>query len=453
MADLAPLAVVILAAGQGTRMHSNTPKVLHRVGGRAMLDWAIDAAQEAGAARILVVAGPHAPEVAAHAKARLGDDALAIQDQPLGTAHAVLAARAALGAFSGDLLITYADAPLINAAHFSALRGGLSGADFAVMSFEAPDPTGYGRLLLGPDGALLGIIEEKDASAAERAITLCNSGVLIGPCPVMLRVLQNVGNANAKGEYYLTDVIGLARAEGARCATVLADARSVLGVNSRGQLAQAEAEFQQRARAAVMAQGVTLIDPQTVYFSFDTRLAADVEIEPNVVIGPGVQIGAGARIRAFCHLEGVAIGEGCEVGPFARLRPGTSLAAHAKIGNFVELKNARVGEGAKANHLSYLGDCDIGARANIGAGTITCNYDGFAKHRTMIGEEAFIGSNTALVAPVRVGAGAYTGSGSVITRDIADHALAVGRARQQDYEGWAARFRAKARARKEAKGA
>ncbi len=453
MANLASLAVVILAAGQGTRMCSNLPKVLHQVGGRSMLDWAIIAAQEAGAAKIIVVAGPHAPQVGAHVEARLGKGALAIQDHPLGTAHAVLAARDSLGDFSGDLLVTYADAPLIRAAHFAALRDGLDGADFVVMGFEAADPTGYGRLILDTDGALVGIVEEKDASPAQRAITICNSGVMVGPCAQMLRLLQRVGNANAKGEYYLTDVIGLARASGARCAMVLAEERAVLGVNSRSQLAQAEAAFQAAARASALQAGVTLMDPQTVYFSFDTAIAADVEIEPNVVFGPGVQISAGARIRAFSHLEGALIGAGCEVGPFARLRPGTSLAERVKIGNFVEVKNTQMSPGAKANHLSYLGDCLVGPRANIGAGTITCNYDGFAKHRTLIGEDAFIGSNTALVAPVRVGARAYTGSGSVITRDVPAGALAVGRARQQDYAGWADQFRAKAGARKAAKDA
>lgn len=453
MSGLPPLAVVILAAGHGTRMRSDLPKVLHRVGGRAMLDWAIDAAQQAEAARIVIVAGPHAPQVGAHVVARLGEGALAIQDQPLGTAHAVLAAREALGDFAGDLLITYADAPLISAQHFAALRGGRAGAECVVLGFEAPDPTGYGRLLLEDDGALARIVEEKDASPAERAVSLCNSGVMLGPCDALLRLLGQVGNTNAKGEFYLTDVIGLARAGGARCSVVLGDARSVLGVNSRAQLAQAEAAFQAQARASALAAGVTLMDPESVFFSHDTQIAADVEIEPNVVFGPGVVIGAGARIRAFCHCEGAQIGAGCEVGPFARLRPGTVLAAGAKIGNFVETKNAQVGMGAKLNHLSYLGDCEIGGHANIGAGTITCNYDGFAKHRTVIGAGAFIGSNCALVAPVRVGAGAYTGSGSVITRDVADGALSVGRARQQDFPGWAERFRAKAAAKNGKQGA
>lgn len=445
------LAVVILAAGQGTRMRSSLPKVLHQVGGRAMLDWAIDAAQAADADKIVIVAGPHSPQVGARVRARLGEASLAIQDQPLGTAHAVLAARQALADFEGDLLISYADAPLIHGGHFAALQSARAGADFVVLGFEAADPTGYGRLILEADGALARIVEEKEASPAERAMRLCNSGVMLGPCADMLRLLQKVGNANAKGEYYLTDVIGLARAEGARCAIVQGDARSVLGVNSRAQLAEAEAAFQEGARAKALAAGVTLRDSASVYFAFDTQIAEDVEIEPHVVFGPGVRIESGARIRAFCHVEGAHIGKGCELGPFARLRPGAVLDEKVKIGNFVEVKNARIGPEAKANHLSYLGDCEIGARANIGAGTITCNYDGFAKHRTIIGEEAFIGSNCALVAPVKVGARAYTGSGSVITRDIADGALAVGRARQKDFPGWADAFRAKAAAERSPK--
>lgn len=444
MSMASQLAVVILAAGQGTRMHSRLPKVLHEVGKRAMLDWAIDAAQAARADKIVIVAAPHSPQVGARVCERLGKAALAIQDPPLGTAHAVLAARQALGDFQGDLLISYADAPLIDGGHFVALQSARAGADFVVLGFEAADPAGYGRLILGADGALARIVEDKDASPAERAVTLCNSGVMLGPCADMLRLLQRVGNANAKGEYYLTDVIGLAREEGARCAIVRGEARSVLGVNSRAQLAQAEAAFQEGARAKALAAGVTLRDPASVYFAFDTQIAPDVEIEPHVVFGPGVRIESGACIRAFCHVEGAQIGAGCELGPFARLRPGTALDAQVKIGNFVEVKNARIAAGAKANHLSYLGDCEIGARANIGAGTITCNYDGFAKHRTWIGEEAFIGSNCALVAPVKVGARAYTGSGSVITRDVPEGDLGLGRARQKDFPGWADAFRAKA---------
>lgn len=443
-----PLAVVILAAGQGTRMRSNLPKVLHPVGGRAMLDWAIDAAQAAHAARTVVVAGPHAPQVRAHAQGRLGEDGVVVQPEPLGTGHAVRAAEAALAGFEGDVAVIYADTPLIRGAHIARLQALRGGAELAVLGFEAADPAGYGRLIRSPDGWLERIVEEKDASPEEKRVTLCNSGVLLAPASQLWRLLGQVTNQNAKGEYYLTDVVGLARAAGLRIAVALGEEADVLGVNSRAQLAQAEAAFQAQARAEAMQAGATLMDPNTIYFSFDTALAQDVVVEPNVFFGPGVRVEQGARIRAFSHLEGAAIGPGCEVGPFARLRPGALLEEGAKVGNFVEVKNTRLGKGAKASHLAYLGDAEIGARANIGAGAITCNYDGFAKHKTIIGEEAFIGSDTALVAPVRVGARAYTGTGSVITRDVADGALAVARGRQRELEGWAERFRAKAAAAK-----
>jgi len=443
-----PLAVVILAAGQGTRMRSKLPKVLHAVGGRAMLDWSIDAAAGAGAARTVVVVGPHSPSVGAHAEQRLGAASVAMQREPLGTAHAVRAAEAALRDFVGDVAVIFADSPLIRADHLQALQALRAQADIVALGFEAADPRGYGRLLRGPDGGLEGIVEDKDATAEQRAITLCNSGVLLAPAERLWALLAQVDNANAKGEYYLTDIVRLGRAAGLRAAIALGEEADVLGVNSRAQLAQAEAAFQARARAAAMEAGVTLIDPATVYFSFDTALEQDVLVEPNVFFGPGVRVEAGARIRAFSHLEGAQIGPGCEVGPFARLRPGARLGEGAKIGNFVEVKNATLGPGAKANHLTYLGDADVGARANIGAGTITCNYDGFFKYRTTIGEEAFIGSDTALVAPVRVGARAYTGSGSVITKDVPEGALSVARGRQKNLEGWADRFRAAAQKKK-----
>jgi bifunctional UDP-N-acetylglucosamine pyrophosphorylase / glucosamine-1-phosphate N-acetyltransferase len=437
-------AAIILAAGQGTRMKSDLPKVLHQVGGRAMLDWAIAAARRVGAGRVVVVAGAHAPAVGAHVEQALGAGAIAIQDPPLGTAHAVRAAEASLAGFEGDVIVLYADAPFVPAARIEemfALRAAKGG--LVALGFEARDATGYGRFILGGDGALERIVEHKDASEAERAVKLCNSGVLCADARVLFQLLSMVKNENAKGEFYLTDVVGLARSSGFATHVVVGEEADAMGVNSRAELAAAEAAFQARARAAAMEAGVTLIDPGSVFFSHDTEIANDVVIEPNVFFGPGVRIGKGARIKAFCHIEGAEIGAGANVGPSARLRPGTKLGAGVKIGNFVEIKNATFGAKAQASHLTYVGDADIGARANLGCGTITCNYDGFDKYRTVIGEDAFIGSDTALVAPVKVGDRAYTGSGSVITKDVPDDALAVARGRQSNIEGWAKKFRAK----------
>lgn len=437
-------AAIILAAGQGTRMKSDLPKVLHPVGGRAMLDWAIAVAQAAGAERMVVVAGAHAPQVGAHVAKQLGPGSIAIQDPPLGTGHAVRAAEAALAGFEGDVIILYGDAPFVPSERIEeifavrAAKGGI-----VVLGFEARDPTGYGRLVVGADGALERIVEHKDASAAERAVKLCNSGVMCADARVLFQLLSLVKNENAKGEYYLTDVVGLARSSGFTTHVVVGEEADAMGVNSRAELAAAEAAFQARARAAAMEAGVTLIDPGSVFFSYDTIIANDVVIEPNVFFGPGVRIAKGARIKAFCHIEGAEIGEGAHVGPSARLRPGTKLGANVKIGNFVEIKNATFGAKAQASHLAYVGDADIGARANLGCGTITCNFDGFDKYRTTIGEDAFIGSDTALVAPVKVGDRAYTGSGSVITKDVPDDALAVARGRQHVLEGWAKKFRDK----------
>ncbi|NDC58459.1 MAG: bifunctional UDP-N-acetylglucosamine diphosphorylase/glucosamine-1-phosphate N-acetyltransferase GlmU, partial [Alphaproteobacteria bacterium] len=401
-------AAVILAAGQGTRMKSRTPKVLHKVGGRAMLDWAIDSAERLGCARIVVVVGTHAPEVRAHAEARLGAGAIAVQDPPLGTGHAVRAAEAALAGFAGDVVVTYADAPLVRPetiAELFALRE--AGAGIAVLGFEAADPTGYGRLMRDESGALLRIVEHKDATEGERAVTLCNSGLLAADAAVLFSLLSMVRNDNSKGEYYLTDVIGLGRSSGFGARVAIAPEDEVQGCNSRMELAAAEAAFQARSRAAAMADGATLIDPNTVYFSYDTRIGQDVTIEPGVFFGPGVVVEDGALVRAWSHLEGAHVGPEASVGPFVRLRPGAALGRKVKIGNFVEVKNATFGEAAQASHLTYVGDADVGARANLGCGTITCNYDGFDKFRTVIGEDAFIGSDTALVAPVRVGARAY----------------------------------------------
>jgi bifunctional UDP-N-acetylglucosamine pyrophosphorylase/glucosamine-1-phosphate N-acetyltransferase len=423
-------------------MKSALPKVLHPVGGRAMLDWVIAAARGAGAERVVVVTGAHAPSVGEHASKALGPGAVAIQDPPLGTAHAVRAAEANLGGFEGDVAILYADAPLASAARIEemfALREAKGG--LVVLGFEAADPTGYGRLILSEGGGVERIVEHKDATAAERAVSLCNSGILCADAGVLFQLLSMVKNENAKGEYYLTDVIALGRSSGFSPHVMVGQEADALGVNSRAELAAAEAAFQNRARLAAMEAGVTLIDPRSVFFSFDTEIANDVVIEPNVYFGPGVKIARGARIKAFCHIEGAEIGEGAQVGPSARLRPGTKLGARAKIGNFVEIKNAIFGEKAQASHLTYVGDADVGARANLGCGTITCNYDGYDKYRTTIGEDAFIGSDTALVAPVKVGARAYTGSGSVITKDVPDDALAVARGRQHVLEGWAKQFR------------
>lgn len=440
-------AAIILAAGQGTRMKSKTVKVLHSVGGRPMLDWSVDLARKSGADRIVTVYGAHSPAVKTAAEA-LGTQT-ALQDPPKGTGHAVLAAREALADVEGAAIVLYADTPLITpqtvAKVFAALE---DGASVAVLGFEPEDPAAYGRLITDGEGNLDRIVEYKDASEAERAVRLVNSGVLAAPAPLLLELLGEVGNDNANGEYYLTDVVGLARARGLKAVVVKADAGEVLGVNSRGDLAAAEAAFQARMRKQAMADGVTLVAPETVFFSHDTQIARDVIVEPNVVFGPGVKIGEDAVIHAFSHLEGASVAQGASVGPYARLRPGAELGAGAKVGNFVEVKKSQLGEGAKVSHLTYIGDASIGANANIGAGTITCNYDGYDKHRTVVGEGAFIGSNTCLVAPVTVGAGAFTGTGTIVTENVEADALALARTPMTTKSGWAARFRAAKEARK-----
>ena len=449
-----PRAAVILAAGQGTRMKSPTPKVLHRIGGRTLLDHAIDTAQALNCERIVVVVGAHSPQVGEHARKRLGEGATVVQDPPLGTGHAVLAAREALADFDGDVVVTYADCPLLTAPTIEPLfamrdasaRGG--GADVAVLGFEAANPTGYGRLILAPGHVLLRIVEEKEADDTVKQVKHCNSGVLAADRAVLFDLLSQVRNDNAKGEYYLTDVVGLAHERGLSTRAAFASEAAVQGVNSQGELAAAEAVWQAARRAAFLVEGVTMPAPETVHVSWDTRLAAGVAVEQFVVFGPGVSVASGAVIKAFSHLEGAAVGEGALIGPYARLRPGAEIGPDAHIGNFVEVKKVKVGAGAKANHLSYLGDGSIGPKANIGAGTIFCNYDGFDKFETHVGANAFIGSNTALVAPVRVGEGAMTGSGSVITKDVEDGALALGRAPQSDKAGWAAKFRAMKAAKK-----
>ena len=415
---------VVLAAGMGTRMRSALPKALHPIAGRPMLRHLIDAAAPVFA-RIVVVVGPGMEALAAAA----APHPVVVQQDRLGTAHAARQAEALFGA--GEVAVLYADNPLIRAETLRRLRDRRAQGDagLALLAFRAADPGAYGRVIL-EGGYVTRIVEAADASAAERAETLCNAGALIGPAADLRRWLGLVRADNARGEYYLTDVVALARAEGVRVAAVEADAAELAGINSRAELAAAEAVVQARLRAAAMAGGATLTAPASVFLSADTVLEPDVTIGPNVVFGPGVRVETGAEIRAFCHLEGCAVGRGAIVGPFARLRPATVVGAGAHVGNFVELKAVALGAGAKANHLTYLGDATVGAGANIGAGTITCNYDGAAKHRSDIGAGAFIGSDTALVAPVRVGAGAVTGAGSVITEDVPDGALALGRARQ-----------------------
>jgi bifunctional UDP-N-acetylglucosamine pyrophosphorylase / glucosamine-1-phosphate N-acetyltransferase len=439
---------IILAAGEGTRMKSARPKVLHEIAGRSMLGHALSALTEAGASRVAVVVGPDRADVAEEARRFLPGAEVFTQAERLGTAHAALAAAAALERAEDDVVVAFADTPLVEAATFGRLRAPLaSGATAAVLGFEAADPFGYGRLVTDQDG-LAAIREEKDASPEERRITMCNAGLMAIRGDRALALLRAVGNRNVKREYYLTDVVEIARAAGERVVVVTAPEAEVMGINDRAQLAEAEAIVQARLRKGAMRAGVTLVAPDTVFFSLDTEIASDVLVEPYVVFGPGVRIESGAVIHAFSHLEGARVARGASVGPYARLRPGASLGERSRIGNFVEVKNAEIGAGAKANHLAYLGDATIGEGSNIGAGTITCNYDGFEKHRTEIGKGVFIGTNSSLVAPVAIGEGAYVGSGSVITDDVPADALALGRGRQAVKQGWAKAFRDKASARK-----
>lgn len=422
-------------------MRSSRPKVLHEVAGRPMLAHVLDAVREAGATRIAVVVGPDREDVARAAREAAPEAPIHVQRERLGTAHAVLAARPELERGLDDVVIAFADTPLIEAGTLARLRAPLAeGAGVAVLGFEAANPAGYGRLVL-KGGELIAIREERDASEPERAITLCNAGLMALRGDAALALLDRIDNSNVKGEYYLTDTVALAREVGLSAKVVAADESEVQGVNDRAQLAQAERALQARLRARHMAAGVTLIAPETVFLSADSRIGRDVVIEPHVVIGPGVVVEDGAVIHAFSYLERARVGPGASVGPFARLRPGADLGRKAKVGNFVEIKNASLGEGAKVGHLTYLGDATIGREANIGAGTITCNYDGMAKHRTVVGEEAFIGSNSSLVAPVTVGKGAYVGSGSTVTANVPAGSLAVARGRQVVKEGWATAFR------------
>ena len=434
---------IVLAAGLGTRMKSDRPKVLHAAAGRSLLGHVLAAAAALAPRRIVTVIGPGMDEVAAAARAAVPEVAIATQAERRGTADAVAAAQGDTAGVAPVTLVLYGDVPLVRPETLERLVAAVeAGARLAVLGFEAGDPTGYGRLIVDGDGRLSAIREELDASPDERTLTLCNSGLMAVDSALLWRLLPRIGEANAKNERYLTDLAGLAAGEGERAAIVRCPQDEVLGVNSRRDLARIEACFQVRLREAAMAGGATLVAPETVFLCHDTRIGRDVVIEPNVTFGPKVTVADGVVIRSFCHIEGAEIAVRAVIGPFARLRPGARIGEGAHIGNFVEVKNSRIAAGAKANHLAYLGDADVGAGANIGAGTITCNYDGAAKHRTDIGDNAFIGSNSALVAPVRIGEGAYIGSGSVITRDVPPDALGLARARQEVKVGWAARFRA-----------
>jgi bifunctional UDP-N-acetylglucosamine pyrophosphorylase/glucosamine-1-phosphate N-acetyltransferase len=451
-AQATPIAAIILAAGKGTRMKSDLHKVLHPIAGRPMLLHLAAAVAELGAERTVVVTGAGREQVEA-AVAPLGI-ATALQAEQLGTAHAVLQAEAALGDFAGDVLILYGDVPLVSSATMRRMLDTLQGpsAPTAVVLGFRPDlPGAYGRIIADADGRIAKMVEAKDATQEELAETLCNSGLMAVRAADLFRLLALVGNDNAAGEYYLPDIVMLAQGEGAASIVIETHADEVAGVNSRGELATVEASWQAKRRVLAMADGATLIAPDTVWFAYDTVVGRDVVIEPNVFFGPGVAIADGATIHGFSHIEGATIGEGAQVGPYARLRPGAVLGEGAKIGNFVEMKKAVLGAGAKANHLTYLGDAEIGAGANIGAGTITCNYDGFFKAKTVIGEGAFIGSNSALVAPVTIGAGAIVAAGSVVTADVEADALCLVRPPQTAKPGWAKRFRAAMMAKKAGK--
>ena len=441
------IALVILAAGQGTRMNSDLPKVLHPIGQVPMLAHAMAAGCALDPERVIVVAG-HGANLVEKAVASIDDAAqVVLQAERLGTAHAVAQARDALEGFDGDAVVLYGDTPFIGQETLDRMIAARAKADVVILGFHAADPARYGRLVTEGD-ALLRIVEYKDATEAERAITLCNSGLVAARAEVLFDLVAAVGNDNAAGEYYLTDIVELARARGLATGYVTCDEAETLGINSRAELARAEAIFQARARAAAAEDGVTLMAPETVHFAQDTVIGRDAVVEPFVVFGPGVTVESGATIRAFSHLEGAHVGAGAVVGPYARLRPGTELGNDARIGNFVEVKAAQIGEGAKVNHLSYIGDATIGDATNVGAGTITCTYDGVMKHETHIGARAFIGSNTMLVAPVTIGDEAMTATGAVVTRDVEAGALAIGRAEVVNKPGAARKLMEMLRARK-----
>lgn len=446
------LACIILAAGKGTRMKSDLPKVLHPLGGLPMVRHVLAAAKALDPAHIVVVVGPGMENVAA----AVAPHATVVQENQLGTGDAVKAALPLLDGFAGDVLVLYGDTPLITVATLRAMvdsRNGVSDPAVVVMGMRPAEPGAYGRLIQGADGGLEKIVEFLDASETERAVGLCNAGFMAFDGARMPGLIAAIGNDNAKGEFYLTDAVAVARGQGHACAVVEGPVEDALGVNSRAELAGIEKIFQRRLRLAAMANGATLLDPDTVWFAADTVLGRDVTVGQNVVFGSGVVVEDGVEIRAFSHLEGVVVRRRAIIGPFARLRPGSDVGEDAHVGNFVELKNTVLGAGAKANHLTYLGDSDIGAASNIGAGTITCNYDGYLKHRTVIGRNVFVGSNSTLVAPVTLGDGAFTAAATIVTRDVPDDALVISRADEVVKEGWAARYRIakaalKARARK-----
>lgn len=432
-------ALIILAAGKGTRMQSDLPKVLHPIAGAPLLVHAMKAGARIEPERTVVVAGHGAAMVEKAALAWDPDAKIVVQQEQLGTAHAVAQARDALDGFDGTAIVLYGDTPFISEATLETLKDQSAQSDVVVLGFEAADPGRYGRLITNGD-ALEKITEFKDASDDERKITLCNSGVVAADAKTLFDLIDAVGNDNASGEYYLTDIVEIARGRDLTCSVVRCDEAETLGINSRLELRAAEAAFQDRVRESALEDGVALVAPQTVFFAHDTAIGRDTIVEPNVVFGTGVTVESGATIRAFSHLEGCHVSRAAVVGPYARLRPGAELQEDTKVGNFVEVKNAVLAEGAKVNHLSYVGDADVGARSNIGAGTVTCNYDGVFKHKTTIGQDAFIGSNTMLVAPVSVGDDAMTASGSVITSDVPAGDLAVARARQANKSGLAKRM-------------
>ena len=442
MTDQRRFAVIILAAGQGTRMRSDTHKVLHPIASRPLLLHLLDRVDALGADKRVVVVGKGREQVEAAIAGR--DVTVAYQAEQKGTGHAVQQAAEALAGYDGPVVILYGDTPFVEAETLRRMLDrldGEGGPGVVVLASCPPDPLKYGRIILGEGDRIAKMVEYKDATEEERAVRLCNSGMMAIRAKDLFRWLAKVGNDNAAGEYYLPDVVNIAAAEGREAVVIEGDPYETAGVNSRAELAHLELEWQRRRRELVLHEGATLIDPESVWFAYDTKLGRDVTVEPHVVFGPGVQIADGATIKAFSHIQGAVIGTKANIGPFARIRPGTTLGERAKVGNFVELKKAAVADGAKVNHLSYVGDASVGAGANIGAGTITCNYDGFGKYRTEIGEGAFIGSNTALVAPVRIGDGAIVGAGSVITRDVEPDSLALERSEQKGIAGWARRFR------------
>jgi len=442
MSDKRRFAVVILAAGQGTRMRSDTHKVLHPIASRPLLLHLLDRVDALGAEKRVVVVGKGREQVEAAIAGR--DVSVAVQAEQKGTGHAVQQAEEALSGYDGPVIVLYGDTPFVETATLRRMLDRLDGdggPGVVVLASSPADPLKYGRIILGSGDRIAKMVEYKDASEEERAVRLCNSGMMAVRAKDLFRWLARVGNDNAAGEYYLPDIVNIASSEGREAVVIEGDPYETAGVNSRAELAHLELEWQRRRREQVLDEGATLIDPESVWFAYDTKLGRDVTVEPHVVFGPGVLVADGATIHAFSHIEGATIGAKASIGPFARIRPGTRLAEKTKVGNFVELKKAEIGEGAKVNHLSYVGDASVGARANIGAGTITCNYDGFGKYKTVIGEGAFIGSNTALVAPVIVGDGAIVGAGSVITHNVEADSLAVERNEQKGISGWARRFR------------